>query len=157
MNAVGKTSVTSKAEAAQATDHKLQELLGYHLRRASAVVQMDLQHALEPFGLRMMTFTVLSIVSENPNNSQSRLSQKINNQRSGAVPLIDELEGVGLVGRHRVEGDRRSYALRLTSLGEKTWKSAFAAVQQHEHDLFASACDTDVSEIKKILKQIWRA
>jgi len=61
--------------------------------------------------------TLLVIIDENPDLSQQQLSAAIGLQRSTVTRTIDHFERQGWVRRHARNGDRRSYAIRITREG----------------------------------------
>ncbi|MET3599805.1 MarR family winged helix-turn-helix transcriptional regulator [Martelella mangrovi] len=144
--------------ATGATDDYLGAFIGYNMKRAFLLVQEDMRRVLEPLGLRMMTFSVLSIVVENPDISQTQLSQVLKIERSGMVVLVDELENGDLISRNRVPGDRRTYALRATPKGQRLWEKAKAAVEGHEATLFGGLLsDEEQALLRGMLRKICMA
>ena len=117
-------------------DETLQQFLGYHLKRASNVVQADLARTLKPFELRMLTYTALVLVVDNPGLSQTQLAEAMDVERPNLVVIVDELERRALIVRNRVPSDRRAYALLATSEGAQLCTRAVAAVTAHEAELF---------------------
>ena len=79
--------------------------------------QADLTQTLKPLGLRMLTYTALVLIVENPGLSQSQLAAAMDVERPNLVEIIDELEQRALVLRRRVPADRRIYALTATPEG----------------------------------------
>jgi DNA-binding MarR family transcriptional regulator len=63
--------------------------------------------------------TLLLIALERPNLTQQQLSEAIGLQRSTMTRAIDTLQRQGLVERHVRRGDRRSYAIRVTTQGAR--------------------------------------
>ena len=47
-------------------DTALSQLVGYNLKRSFNGIYIDLAEALRPLGLRMITFTILTMLRENP-------------------------------------------------------------------------------------------
>ncbi|TNB48551.1 MarR family transcriptional regulator [Martelella lutilitoris] len=127
--------------APTATDDMLRAFIGYNMKRSFIVVREDLQRVLDPLGLKVATFSALSVVVENPDISQSQLAQVLKLERSGMVVLVDALEGDDLISRNRVPGDRRTYALRATPKGRRLWEKARAVVDAHETALFGPILD----------------
>lgn len=113
-----------------------------------------MNRTLQPLGLRMMTFSALAIVMENPGISQTHVARTLHIERSGVVLLVDELETNGLIQRRKVKGDRRSYALYTTAAGRKLWKTAKAAVEKHEERLFRHMGREDISGLHAMLDSI---
>ncbi len=136
------------------TANGLSGLQGYHLRRASKHVQEDLARTLEPFDLRMITFSALSIIAENDGLRQFQLAELLTIERPNLVVIVDELEGNGLIRRDQVKTDRRAYALRITKVGKKRLEDALHAVEAHEKRLFGDLSDEERQALKSALKSI---
>ncbi|HSF63857.1 MAG TPA: MarR family transcriptional regulator [Paracoccaceae bacterium] len=122
-------------------DAPLGAFTGYLLKRAFNRVQDDLIRTLEPFGLRMLSFSALLVVARNPDITQTQLGQALSVERSNIAVLLDGLEESGLVTRNPVPGNRRAYALRATLKGRRTADKAAEAVRAHEARLFATLGD----------------
>ncbi len=136
-----KSSSGQKPQPTQISDETLQRFLGYHMKRAFNVVQADLVIALKPFGLRMLTYTALVLICDNPGLSQTQLAQAMDVERPNLVVIIDELERLNLIVRDRVPTDRRLYALNPTPTGIRTRDQAVAADEAHEARLFGQIDD----------------
>ena len=129
---------TNPDKSFQANDDTLQRFVGYHLKRAFNVVQSDLTQTLKPFDLRMLTYSALVLIVDNPGLSQSQLADAMDIERPNLVVIVDELDQRDLILRDRVPTDRRTYALRATLKGQSLYKRAVAAVVAHEAALFAA-------------------
>ena len=136
------------------SDENLRQFIGYNMKRAFLLVREDMARAIEPLGLRMMTFSALAIVVENPDISQTQLSQALSLDRSGMVVLVDDLENADLITRNRVPGNRRAYALRTTLKGQRVWKKADAAVRDHEARLFSNLNAEDLDRLRMTLRAL---
>jgi DNA-binding MarR family transcriptional regulator len=119
------------------SDETLRRFLGYHMKRAFNVVQADLTATLKPFDLRMLTYTALVLICDNPGLSQAQLASAMDIERPNLVVIIDELERRELINRNRVPTDRRAYALIPTLAGRRLCDQAVSAVEAHEAKLFA--------------------
>lgn len=119
------------------SDETLRNFLGYQLKRSFNVIQADLAKTLKPFDLRMLTFTALVFIVDNPGMSQSQLADAMDIERPNLVVIIDELEQRELIVRDRVKTDRRMYALKATLAGKRLCKKAVAADKAHEARLLA--------------------
>ena len=115
--------------------------MGYHMKRAFNVVQADLQKTLKPFDLRMLTYSALVLIVDNPGLRQSQLADAMDIERPNLVVIIDELEGRELIVRDRMPNDRRAYALKATLQGRQLCDKAIKAVVAHEKQLL---CDIDL-------------
>ncbi|WP_236637938.1 MarR family winged helix-turn-helix transcriptional regulator [Mangrovicoccus ximenensis] len=135
------------------TDENLRQFAGYNMKRAYILVREDMMRTLEPLGLRTTTFSALAIIVGNPDITQTQLSQAMSIDRSGVVVIVDQLEEAELISRGRVPGDRRSYALRATIQGRKTWKEAEQAVRAHEARLFSALTEEERSVLADLLRR----
>jgi len=129
-------------------DDTLNELVGYHMKRAFNIIQNDLSATLKPFELRMLTFTALVLVVDNPGLSQSQLASAMDIERPNLVVIIDELEQRRLIVRDRVSTDRRMYAIKATLSGRRLARKALVATKAHETKLLAGL---DVKTGKNLL------
>lgn len=127
----------TKQTAPRVVDPTLNRFMGYHMKRAFNVVQSDLGKTLKPLDLRMLTFTALSLIRDNPGLSQSQLADAMDIERPNMVVIIDELERRDLIQRDRVPTDRRAYALTITLAGQRLCDRAVAAIEAHEARVFA--------------------
>ena len=141
----------SETQATEPSDATLRQFLGYNMKRAYLQVQEDMAETLAPFGLRVGTFSALAVLIASPGISQTQLSNVLNIKRSGVVVVVDELERAGVIERTAVKGDRRSYALKVTSAGRKLWDKAEAAVQAHEARLFAGLSEDEKAQLHRLL------
>lgn len=119
-------------EVGTVRDDTLQQFIGYQLRRASNAVLNDLAAVLKPFELRMITYTALVLIVDNPGMRQSQLADAMDVERPNLVVIIDELERREWIVRDKVPTDRRAYALRATLAGHRLYERALHAVQAHE-------------------------
>ncbi|GAA3865203.1 MarR family winged helix-turn-helix transcriptional regulator [Celeribacter arenosi] len=149
------SSPASTADTKANTD-TLNRFIGYRMKRAYMVVLDDLMKTLDRMGLRVTTFSALSVIVENPDITQTQLAHALRVERSGVVVIIDDLELSGLVTRGRVDGDRRAYALRATPKGEAKQKEASEAVSAHEDRVFSKLTPQDRTTLSTLLTTIER-
>lgn len=151
-----KTEPKTTQNSAMQLDATLDELFGYQLKRAVNVLQLDLKQALKPFDLRMLTYTALVLIVDNPGLRQSQLAEAMDVERPNMVVIIDALESRDLILRDRVPTDRRAYALRATLAGRRMCEKATKAVRLHEerllHQLSPQTRETVIEALKLIRK-----
>ena len=119
-------------EAEQVSDAALRGYIGYHMKRAMAVLQADLNRALKPLGLRMVTYSALVMIVENAGLHQAQLADALAIERPNLVVILDELEERGLISRDKVPTDRRAYALNPTLKGRALCEAATAVNRADE-------------------------
>jgi len=139
---------------ADEVDARLHRLLGYTVKRVSASMMADAARVLEPQGLRVTTFSALSVICDAPDITQSALAQALAMERSNIVVIIDALEEAGLIARHRTPGDRRAYALRATLKGIRRRDAALAALTVNEDRQLAGLSLQERDQLSALLRRI---
>lgn len=144
--------------AAQAADHgMLDELLGYHLRRAQAAVFADFMRTMEHDRITPGQFGVLTLINCNPGLNQSALARVLGIERSTMVAVIDGLEERGLVARNLSASDKRAYVLALTEQGKALLGRVQPKVRRHERRIAAALDADEVTALIDLLKRITKA
>ncbi len=130
----------------------LAELLGYHLRRASAVMMADLGERLGTVGLRPTEATILLLIGSAPGCIQSDIGRILGIQRANMAPLIATLEKNGFVSRSPVDG--RSHALVLTDDGAAKLAEAKACIGAHEDHFQSMFSDSESAALIAAMRKI---
>ena len=141
-------------QAETITDASLRAFVSYDMKRAFNAVQADLTRALASFDLRMLTFSALSFVVENPGLRPSQLASALTIERANLVVIVDELEQRGLLTRTPSVTDRRAHELNVTAQGEQLYAQALRAVEDHDKRITAGVAQDMQSHLKKALSQI---
>lgn len=135
-------------------DRSLRGFSGYSLKRAMATVQTDVNAALAPFDLRMVTFSALAVIVDNPGLKQAQLADALAIERPNLVLIVDELEGRDLITRERDRDDRRAYALQATLAGRRLRDKAYAAVSRHEEKMTKGLTEEERQALISALRRI---
>lgn len=135
-------------------DHSLRQFSGYNIKRAFSVIQSDVNATLRPFGLRMLSYSVLSVISAQAGLRQSQLADALAMERPNVVQLIDELEQAGWITRNRDPEDRRAWILTSTAEGRKVCQAATHAVKDHDTRLTRGLSASDKAILIRCLQQI---
>lgn len=147
-------TITDRVE--NVSEDTLGDLVGYNIKRVSNVIQYDLARTLKPLGLRMITFSALVLIVDNPGIRQSQLADALAIERPNCVVIIDELERLEMITRLRVPKDRRAYALNVTLAGRQLYKKALRAVKNHEKALFSGFTDKQRLQIRDAMELVVR-
>ncbi len=135
-------------------DHTtLKQFIGYHLKRTTNIMLADLANTLAPYELRMLTYTALVLIVDNPGIRQYQLADAMDIERPNLVVIVDELEQRELIVRDKVPTDRRAYALQPTLAGKRLYKKATKSVKDQEQILFKAISQ---AEQKKIVAALGR-
>ncbi|MFK7751037.1 MAG: MarR family winged helix-turn-helix transcriptional regulator [Sedimentitalea sp.] len=136
------------------SDHTLRQFSGYSMKRAFAAVQADVSAALAPFGLRMLSFSALVLIVDNPRRRQSQLADALAIERPNLVIVVDELERAGLITRERTAADKRAYALEATAAGRRLYDETVRVVQQHEARMTQGLDASEHAILRQALRSI---
>jgi DNA-binding MarR family transcriptional regulator len=74
--------------------------------------------------------------------------------RSTVVAVIDRLEGRGLVVRDPSPKDRRSYALRLSDVGESLLSDLIPMVEKYDREAANKLSDEEVETLVDLLRRM---
>lgn len=135
-------------------DTVLHNLIGYRMKRAYMQIRPEAQRVLAEEDLRVVSFSCLSIITDNPGIVQSELADALQMERSNLVVIIDELEQRGLITRKKVPTDRRRYALTATLLGRRLRDRAAKKLQKVEDDILDRLDDEHRAHLLTALEQL---
>jgi len=132
----------------------LDELLGYSLRRAQVAMFLAFHTATQGRDITPPRFTSLVVIGANPGIGQSVLGEVLGIARSGAMTLVDWMEGKGLVERRRRPDDARAWGLHLTATGEKFVKATKRRVLAEDHARAAKLSASERTELLRLLLKL---
>ena len=144
----------SVVEEVLITDSTLRQNIGYNMKRAFNVIKSDLVKTLKPHGLRMLTYTALVLIVDNPGLRQRQLAQAMDIEHPNLVKILDELEGLHLIVREPVQHDRRVHALHASKAGLAVYAKAIKAVELHEDVLFKGLGKRERTSLIKVLQHV---
>jgi DNA-binding MarR family transcriptional regulator len=137
----------------------LPSLLGYGLRRAQSAVFADFAGTFAKAGeaLTPGEFGLLTLVERNAGLSQIALARALGIDRSTLVPILNRLQGRGLLVRHASPTDGRTHALGLTPAGEKALAKFARLVKAHEKRIASGLSSAETSKLIELLEKVRRA
>ena len=97
---------------------------------------------------------VIRLLGRAPGLSQRSVAEKLGIVPSRVVPLIDSLQGRGLVERVRSSTDRRNYELHLTEAGRGLLGELRGIAEQHEAELLAPLTSDQAAQLGALLAQL---
>ena len=106
----------------------LQTLVGYNARMAALAVIGHILPGMARFGLRIVDFSILSIIFHNPGITSKQLCGALNLLPPNLVGKIGTLEKRGLLVLHPHPQDGRALGLQLTAEGRAMMQQAELAV-----------------------------
>lgn len=132
----------------------LGQLVGYRLRRASAVFATDFAVTLEGTGIRQIPMGILSVVADNPGINQGTVGRLLGIKRANMVPLINELIESGLIVRETDPADRRAFTLAMSPAGSTMLDDCIRRIEAHEERLLAGFTKAEKAMLLDLLERI---
>lgn len=133
----------------------LETLIGYNARRAAlAIIEIFLER-MAVYGLRIVDFSVLSLISHNPGISSRQLCSTLNILPPNLVGMINALQKRELIVRRPHPVDGRVMGLHLTSSGVKLMRDAEQAAFELEKDATSRLTSSERATLMKLLQKIY--
>lgn len=133
----------------------LNDLVGYHLRRASVFDLAGAVAALEPVGTRPITMSVLTCIAENPGVTSAEICRILGMQRANIVQFLADLDAKGLFRREADPADQRIQRLFPTEAGIAAAKDWHARLMAHEDAMLHRLNAAERAELCRLLGEIW--
>jgi DNA-binding MarR family transcriptional regulator len=136
-------------------EERLEDLVGYHLRRVSLI---DMNGFIDHFAdenLRPVPFSILCLIDERPGLSAADIGRMLNLQRANLVHLLADLDEDNLIERRSEEGDKRKQSLFLTAHGAGKLADWRRRVRDHENHLLRRLTAAERASLLRILAKIW--
>lgn len=132
----------------------LDELLGYHLRRAQSMVFDDFMRTMADDKISPGQFGVLTLIDANEGMNQSTLAEAIGIERSTMVAVITALETRLLIRRTPAPTDKRANVLSLTQDGRDLLAKIRPNVVAHEKSIFRDLSARERKSLTELLRKI---
>ncbi|MFL5908830.1 MAG: MarR family winged helix-turn-helix transcriptional regulator [Solirubrobacterales bacterium] len=131
--------------------------IGFLLAKAHLRVHNRANEALEPLGLTVKHYGLLTVIVHEGPIPQGRLGEILRIDRTTMVALIDDLERDGHVDRSRNPEDRRAYALAATVGGKRLQRSAAAAMREVQNEALSPLTPAERRELQRMLRTLVEA
>lgn len=130
----------------------LESFVGYNLRRAAAKQRERFRAVFEPYDIRPVQLTVLTLILNNMPVRQAALGKALDIKRANVVTLLDELQERALILRQPASDDRRSHELYLTASGRRLTKKLLTMHANLEKDLARALGSEQLESLVALLR-----
>lgn len=148
----------AKDTAKGATDEidydELPNYIGYLLRRAQAAIFRDFERSLGDIGLTPGAFGLLLLIRANPGITQMDLANAFGIDKSTLTPVLNRLEGDGLVRREQLAHDRRYNALFFEETKQDFFERARIRVREFEQTVADRLTSEEQSELVRLIGKV---
>jgi DNA-binding MarR family transcriptional regulator len=132
----------------------LDNLIGYHLRRASAAFSADFGRAMTGTGMRQVLIGILSIVNTRSGVNQGAVGRALGIHRANMVTLVNELTDRGLIAKQVSGNDRRALELSITPAGRTMLQECLERIAAHEENMLGGLSGSDRATLIELLGRI---
>jgi DNA-binding MarR family transcriptional regulator len=133
----------------------LHTLVGYNARRASLSIIEVFVERMATHDLKMVEFSVLSLVSHNPGITSRQLCAALDVMPPNLVGLIAALERRKLIERRPHPTDRRAVGVHRTPAGAELPAPAEKTAAQLEMDATYRLTDAERKTLIRLLQKIY--
>ncbi|MFN4103188.1 MAG: MarR family winged helix-turn-helix transcriptional regulator [Tepidimonas sp.] len=134
----------------------LDSLVGYNARRAALAIIGQVLQRLEPLGLRVVDFSVLTVIAHNPGVTSRQVCAALDILPPNLVGLVRSLEKRGWVERREHPTDRRAQGLHVTPQGAEVQAQAQAAVDASEDAMLGGLDADERATLIRLLRRVYR-
>lgn len=128
--------------------------LGFSLSQLGLETARQFSLVVGEFGLEPRHFAVLFAVSQEANQSQQSVGERLSIPASSMVTIIDRLESGGLVQRRPHASDRRTRSLHLTDEGQVVLSNALKQAALQEAKISAGISPAERTKLLSLLRRI---
>lgn len=142
-------------------DEQRHDLGAMFVRLGQAMVEAELP-VLAGLGIEMWDYVVLAALRDGPAQSQARLAVATGRDKTRLIPILDRLEGRGLLRRDPDQADRRNRIVELAGPGRELVAECQSAIRRMERELLAELPEADrlsfVTQLERVsaLLKVWR-
>lgn len=98
--------------------YRINESLGFLIKRAMATLSSAIDQELAPFDLTHPQFSILMMLNERRCSTAAELARETCGDTGAMTRMLDRLEAKGIVRRVRSRADRRVVHIELTESGK---------------------------------------
>ncbi len=132
----------------------LEEVLGYHVRRAHGAVRRTYKAEMASLRMTQKQTAVMWLIEQNPRIAQVTIGSVLGMDRATTAELIDRLHGRGLVVRQQSDTDARRWALSATAAGKRLMTRVRERVAQHEQRLIVLFSPGELKLFREFLDRL---
>ena len=134
----------------------LETLLGYNARRTALAVITVFLRRMEPYGMRPVDFSVVSVIAHNPGVTSRQICAALDILPPNLVGMVKSLQKRGLILRKPHPTDRRAQGLHLSAPGERLYREAQATATALERDVADRLSTEELQTLIGLLRKVYR-
>ena len=140
----------------QVNANYLESLLGYNARRASLSLVGVFVKCMEGFDLKIVEFSLLSLVGSNPGITARQLCQQLDVLPPNMVGMIETMARRGFLERRPHPRDGRAMGLYLTAVGRELVETAEPQLKANEQASVNHLSAEEQAQLMALLQKLYR-
>lgn len=150
-------SVPASSESTSSVNASfLEGLIGYNARRAAIAVIGVFLERMAPYGMRVVDFSVLTLIAHNPGITSRQLSAALAILPPNLVGMVRQLEERGLIDKRPHPNDRRAQGLHLTPAGEALQAETQQVVASLETEAVTHLSEQERQTLISLLRKVYQ-
>jgi len=134
----------------------LEGLVGYNSRRAALVIIEVFLERMAKYDLRIVDFSVLSLVTHNPGITSRQLCNTLGILAPNLVGMVNAMEKRALITRRPHPHDGRAMGLHPTPEGQKMMRDAEKTAAELEMEATSRLSAAERKTLMQLLKKIYK-
>ena len=134
----------------------LEGLVGYNSRRAALVIIAVFLERMAKYDLRIVDFSVLSLVTHNPGITSRQLCNTLGILAPNLVGMVNAMEKRALITRRPHPHDGRAMGLHPTPEGQKMMRDAEKTAAELEMEATSRLSAAERKTLMQLLKKIYK-
>ncbi len=149
-----KSGVHGDSDTTGSHGEGMQNSLGFTLAQLGMETSRRFSSVVGEFGLEPRDFAVLFATSDEPDQSQQAVGERLSIPASSMVAIVDRLEAGGFVERRAHATDRRTRSLRLTASGQRVLAKTLDAAARHEATIARGLHERERATLLTLLRRV---
>jgi DNA-binding MarR family transcriptional regulator len=133
---------------------EIRNIVGFHIRLAHGAVYRQFTEAFSDLELTQKQVSVLWLVDDHPDISQTDLAQRMRMDRATTMAIVNRLQARTYLVRGKSANDGRKQTLNLTDVGRAVLIVAKDAIAAHERWLKSRFSDKEIEQLIEMLGRI---
>jgi len=133
---------------------EIRNIVGFHIRLAHGAVYRNFTETFTDLDLTQKQVSVLWIVDDHPDISQTDLAQLMRMDRATTMAIVNRMQSRDYLVRGKSASDGRKQTLNLTVRGRGALVKAKEAIADHERWLKSRFSDKEVDQLIEMLSRI---
>jgi DNA-binding MarR family transcriptional regulator len=135
-------------------DEVMQTCAANHTRRAARTITRAYDQALQPCGLKVTQFTILTALTKTSFDSITTMADRLALERSSLSRNLTRLEKQDLV---RLRKSGRSQTIEITDAGREKLEDAYPLWREAQDEVEAAIGEENWSDTRSLLRSLARA